>query len=117
MKPFGILICLIFLSFSLEAQTSLEGIWDTGKENTQLEVAPGEDGSLVGVLRSSDNERVEVGTPILKDIAQKGETWVGKLYSLKKEKWYDAVFVLEGDVLSITVKAGMMRKTIVWTKV
>ena len=34
----------------------------------------------------------------------------------KKKKWYNAILKREGEQLSITVKAGLVSKTVYWTK-
>ena len=116
MKMFASILFSLFLSIiSLHAQTAPTGVWNTGTDNTKIEIAEA-DGSYVGTLISSDNEKAKVGKQLLKDIELDGETWKGKLYAPKKGKWIDAVLEEKGEELLITVGSGFMSKTLEWKK-
>lgn len=106
---------MLFLAIAMNAQQSLAGAWDTGKENTKIEIAS-TDGVYSGKTVASDNTKVKMGKTMLKDIKSVGGAWKGKMYSPKKDQWYDAVLKTQGNQLLITVKAGMMSKTIMWKK-
>ena len=110
-------VVLFFLAFSLavNAQDSIEGIWNTGNENTKIEIKE-VDGKLVGQILSSANEKAKIGATLSRNIqAQKGE-WTGELFAAKRGKWVDAALARAGDVLNITVSSGWMSKTIAWKK-
>lgn len=99
----------------MNAQQSINGIWNTGQENTKIEIKL-ENGMYNGKIISSDNAKAKKGTIILKDVKSiKGE-WKGKLYSLKKKDWFDAILQLNGSVIVVTVKSGWGSKTVKWTK-
>ena len=74
----------------LNAQTSPIGVWNTGTDDTKVEIAEA-DGSYVGSIVSSGNSKVKIGKQLLKDIKVDGKGWKGKLYAPKKGKWFDAV--------------------------
>jgi uncharacterized protein (DUF2147 family) len=99
----------------MNAQTSITGIWDMGQDNTKIEIK-GDNGVFEGRVASSDNPSAKIGNVILKDVKSVGGTWTGKLYSVKKNKWFDAVLKAEGNQLLVTVSSGRMSKTLKWSK-
>ena len=115
MKTVFISLCLLLSALSLSAQDTLTGIWNTGQENTKIEITEA-DGVFTGAIHSSDNEKAKIGAQLLKEVKPSGEAWKGKLYSAKRGKWYNAELKPEGNKLLVTVKAGFMSKTIEWTK-
>ncbi len=115
MKVTTVLFVLLFGAISMNAQSSLSGIWNTGQENTKIEIKT-ENGIYIGKIISSDNPNVKKETHILKEVKSESGKWKGKLYSLKKKKWFDAVLELKGSKLMVTVKSGWTSKTVEWTK-
>lgn len=112
-----VLTTLFVLSspFAVNAQEALIGTWNTGQANTRIEMKR-ESGDLKGRIVSSDNPQAKVGTLMVKDIRTVDGQWKGKLYSPKKEQWFDAVLKVEGNQLLITVKSGWMSNTLKWSK-
>jgi uncharacterized protein (DUF2147 family) len=115
MKTLFIFLGLFLTSVSMKAQQSINGIWNTGQDNTKIEVKS-ENGIYNGKIISSDNSNVKKGTLILKEVKSESGKWKGKLYSLKKKEWFDAVLELKGSKLMVTVKSGWASKTVEWTK-
>ena len=114
MKQIAIIFSILFSFTTMNAQ-SLAGVWNTGDENTKIEITE-DDGIVKGKILSSDNAEAKIGNQILKDFKfNKGE-WKGKLYAAKKGEWYDAVLKENGGQLDITVKVGWMSKTVHWKK-
>ncbi len=107
--------CMLFLAITMNAQQAITGIWNMGKDNTKIEITE-ENGVFGGKIVSSDNANAKIGNQLLKEVKSVGGEWKGKLYSPKKGKWFDAVLVEEGDLLLVTVKAGIMSKTVEWKK-
>lgn len=99
----------------MPAQTSITGIWNTGEENTKIEIK-GINGVYEGRIASSDNPKAKIGNLMLKDVKSVGGTWKGKLYSVKKKEWFDAVLKVEGNQLLVTVSSGWKSKTVNWSK-
>lgn len=97
------------------AQQPIEGIWNSGTENTKVEISQ-KNGEWVGKIISSDNEKATTGTVILKNLKKQHEIWKGELYSPRKKEWFDAVLKVEGSQLLVTVKSGLANKTVKWTK-
>ena len=110
-----ITLCILFSALSIHAQTSISGIWNTGQDNTKIEIK-GDNGVYEGRLISSDNANAKIGKLILKDVKSVSGTWKGKLYSVKKNKWFDAVLKAEGNHLLVTVSSGWNSKTLKWSK-
>ena len=107
--------CILFSALTMHAQASLTGTWNMGKDNTKIDIKK-DNGVYEGRVVSSDNANVKIGNLILKDVKSFGGKWKGKLYSPKKKEWFDAVLKVEGKKLLVTVKSGLMSKTVEWTK-
>lgn len=115
MKIIAALLIVLFTSLSTSAQSSIEGIWDTGKNQTKIEIM-GTGDEILGKIYSSDNVKAEVGKLIIKDLKEYGEVYKGKLYAVKKNRWVDATFSSKGEKLIIKVSAGFRSKTIAWKR-
>lgn len=107
--------CILFSALTMNAQTSLKGIWDMGQDNTKIEITEN-NGTYQGSIVSSDNPNAKIGNVILKEVKSVSGNWKGKLYSPKKDEWFDADLKVEGKQLLVTVKAGWKSKTVQWTK-
>lgn len=107
--------CILFLSLTMHAQESLTGTWNMGEDDTKIEIKKG-DGVYEGRIASSDNANAKIGNLILKDVKSVNGKWKGKLYSPKKKEWFDATLKVAGKKLLVTVKSGLMSKTVEWTK-
>ena len=116
MKNLLALVGLFFLTFSMNAQEAIDGIWNMGKANTQIEIAEAEDGIYHGKIIASDNASAKIGATLLKDIKLVDGEWRGKLFAAKKGKWMDTVLKAENNQLLVTVNAGIMSKTLKWTR-
>lgn len=112
---FVVAFCMLFLAIGMNAQASLEGVWNTGTENTKIEIAA-VDGEYEGKTVSSDNAKAKIGKVILKDVKANGSEWEGKLFAAKKGKWVDAVLKVVDNQLVVTVKRGWRSKTLEWAK-
>ena len=111
-----IVVLLLLFGLTMQAQESLVGTWNTGKDNTKIEITAEKD-VFVGKIISSDHAKAKIGKQLLKDIKSVGGAWKGKMYSPQKNKWFDAVLEDKGNQLLITIKAGWTSKTITWKKV
>lgn len=108
--------CILFSTLLMHAQeSSLGGIWDMGQDDTKIEITKN-NGIYEGRIASSDNANAKIGNLILKEVKSVSGKWKGKLYSPKKKQWFDAVLNVEGKKLLVTVKSGVMSKTVEWTK-
>lgn len=54
---------------------------------------------------------------MIKEINKIDNKYKGKLYIIKINKWVDAVFVPNGNLLSITISTGWQSKTLKWNLV
>ena len=107
--------CMLLSAITMNAQSSIAGIWNTGQDNTQIEITE-ESSVYSGKIISSDNDQVKIGNLLLKEVKASGGKWKGKMYSPKKDKWFNAVLEGKGELLLVTVKAGVMSKTLEWKK-
>lgn len=106
---------MLFLTIGMNAQQSISGIWNIGQDNTKIEITETDDIYEAKII-SSGNSKVKIGSQFLKDVKSVGREWKGKLYNLKKGKWYDVIIVGKGSKMLATVKAGFMSKTLEWNK-
>ena len=110
----GITFCMLCFALTMHAQ-SIAGVWNTGQENTKIEITEN-NGVYSGKIISSDNAQVKIGKQFIKDVNFAGGEWKGKMYSPKKDKWYNAVLEAKGGQLLVTIKSGWMSKTVTWKK-
>lgn len=113
MKKISIVFAFLFLTATLYAQQSIEGVWNTGKENTTVEFKRTDKG-LEGAILSSDNAKAKIGLLIVKKLKKEKGLYKGKLYAVKKRKWLDATFERKGATLEILVSSAWGSKTIEW---
>lgn len=112
------IIALIFVmvgTYSVHAQGSIAHVWNTGMDNTTIEIKL--DGSTYeGKIVSSDKDMASPGKLIVKDVKKTKETYKGKLYAIKRNKWVDATFEPKGNSLLVTVSVGWRTKKLEWKK-
>ena len=106
----------VMCSFYVTAQSSITGIWNTEDDNTDIEIYQDND-VLMGKVHSSDNEKVKLGSLILKDIKESDEVYKGKIYATKRKEWYDVEITPKGDKLDLKIDAGLVSKSLTWNKV
>jgi hypothetical protein len=112
---YTILIAFSIFSYSVFGQPNLIGTWNTGQDNTIIEITE-IDGIPSGKIKTSDNPKAAIGNVILKDVKKKGEIWKGKIYAAKRQEWYDAEISQKGNVIKIEISVGFFSKTVVWKK-
>ena len=110
-----LILILVATSFAVSGQNDISGLWNTGKQNTKVQIVE-EEGIYSGVIYSSDNENAKIGRQLLKNVKSEDGKLKGKLYSIKKDKWVNVVVSENEDVLTLKVKAGMIKRTIEWDR-
>ena len=115
MKITFLMTCFFLSTLMVNAQSSIAGVWNTGNDNTKVEIAE-VDGVYEGKIFSSDNADAPIGKRLLKDIQLVDGEWKGKLFAAKRGEWMDAVLQEVDNQLAITVKAGWMSKTVEWSR-
>lgn len=111
-----ILFVLLCFSFSAFSQSSLKGIWNTGEDNTKIEIYQSND-HWVGKIKSSDNPKAKIGEVVLKDLKKDDNNWKGEIYTAKKQQWYEAIITPKGNILEIEISVGFITKTVEWKKI
>lgn len=115
MKTLILFLGLLLMSVSNYAQQTLDGVWNTGMENTTIEIKNGE-----GQIYSFENQKVTKGKLMIKEINKTNKTnntYKGKLYIIKKNRWVDAEFVPNGNSLTVTISSGWRSKSLKWNLV
>ena len=100
---------------SLAAQSTIEGMWNTGKDNTIVQMYE-KDGAWYGKIVSSDNAKAELGIDILRRFKQKRGGWKGKLYAPKRGRSLKAEIVPSENKLSVTIFAGLSKRKVEWKR-
>jgi hypothetical protein len=112
----GCLIMLLtFLSFSVKAQTSPEGVWIAEKNNTKIHITQ-VNGEWLGKVISSDNKDTEIGLVILKDLKKEGSEWKGMIYAVNRKEWYNVVIYPRNELLELEISVGFLSKSLKWQK-
>lgn len=109
-------LLLLVISSQLAAQGELTGNWQTGEDNSVVEVTES-NGIAVGKLVSSDNPKAIMGTEILRNVTQSNGVWKGKIWAAKRQKLMDATITPSADTLQIKVSAGMISRNVTWMRV
>lgn len=116
MKRLIILVLLVAVSpLYSQSGSPLHGIWNTGQQNTNVEIR-GDEEVLKGKIVSSDNEKVKIGLVMLTDLEKTGDAWKGKIFSLKRKKWFDVQIRPEGDKLNLKISSGFYSRTVYWVR-
>ena len=110
-----ILVCLaLILSSKIFSTNDIVGIWNTGKENSIVEIYE-DNGELFGKIISSDRAEV-VGKINLKNLQNKGDHWEGELFVFKRKSWYDVAIHEENETLFVVISIGFFEKEVEWPK-
>ena len=112
-----VLTSLFLLMFSIvyTSVQPLEGLWKTGKEETIIEISFSSE-QLIGKIKSFNNEEAEMGKIILKGLRSEGNKWVGKIYAVKRKKWYNVEIISKEEVLELKISFGLMSRSLQWKK-
>lgn len=111
----AIYLVMALATVTTMAQQPIEGLWNTGNENTVVEIKEVQ-GVLEGKIYSSDNKDAQVGKLLVKELQRKGDFYNGKLYAIKRGQWVDATFTPGSKTLQIVASAGMRSKTVEWKR-
>lgn len=110
-----ILIVVTFFSVPVFSQDNFIGIWETGEDNTKIEICK-VDGQILGRIKSSDNSKAKVGKVILKDLNKKGGKWKGRIFAAKRGEWYNVEITPDRKVLKLKISVGLLSKTLEWKR-
>lgn len=110
-----ILIIFLLGSTSLMAQNPILGQWHTGQEQTIIEIIEVK-GKIEGRIIESSNAKVPIGNCILTGVYSHPDGAIGKLYSLRKNKWFEASFYPSANQMEITITAGLVKRAVDWKR-
>lgn len=110
-----ILIIATFFSVSVVGQENFNGIWETGEDNTKIEIVE-VDGQIIGKIKSSANSKAKIGRVILKDVYKEGSKLKGKIFAAKRGEWFDVEITPNEDVLTLKISKGLFSKSLEWEK-
>ncbi len=83
MKKLSFFFLVLFATFSMNAQEALTGVWNTGVDNTKIEITE-DTGVFKGEILSSDNAKAKIGNQIIKDVKLRNGEYKGQIYAAKK---------------------------------
>lgn len=98
----------------------LDGFWKIDDRPVWIEIRT--EGELpTGKVQRNDTNPDTVGLELLKDLAAvtgESRTWGGQIFAARLGEYRDAeIALVEPGRMEISVKAGLMRRTIGWTRV
>ena len=108
------ILLALFISLTALSQNEIVGTWDTGRENSIVEIYE-DNGELFGKIISSDRAEV-VGKINLKNLQNKGEHWEGERFVFKRRSWYDVAIHKENETLFVVISIGFFEKEVEWPK-
>lgn len=108
------ILLALFISLTALSQNEIVGTWDTGRENSIVEIYEN-NGELFGKIISSDRAEV-VGKINLKNLQNKGDHWEGELFVFKRRSWYDVAIHKENGTLFVVISIGFFEKEVEWPK-
>jgi uncharacterized protein (DUF2147 family) len=53
---------------------------------------------------------------MLRDLEKTGDAWKGKIFSLKRKKWFDVRIRPEEDKLNLEISSGFYSRTVHWVR-
>jgi hypothetical protein len=110
----ALLLLALFISLTAFSQNEIVGTWDTGRENSIVEIYE-DNGELFGKIISSDRAEV-VGKINLKNLQNKGDHWEGELFVFKRRSWYDVAIHEDNETLYLVISIGFFEKEVEWPK-
>lgn len=110
-----IVVLSFFCIFQNPSEYVIIGTWNTLENNTRIQIIE-EKGMLIGRIKSSDNTKVQVGKIILKDLTKTGNSWSGKIFSLKRNEWYDVEIIPQKNKLDLKIQIGFVHRSLTWEK-
>lgn len=108
------ILLTLFISLTAFSQNEIVGTWDTGRENSIVEIYE-DNGELFGKIISSDRAEV-VGKINLKNLQNKGDHWEGELFVFKRKSWYDVSIHEDNETLFVVISIGFFEKEVQWPK-
>ena len=97
------------------AQQRITGQWDPGRVHSIVKIYQVQ-GEYYGKVITSDREEA-IGKLALKDLSSQGNSWSGKIYVFKRQKWFNVTIEPTESTLMLTISSGMFQRQIQWTKV
>lgn len=107
---------LLLSTNSAMAQQSILGRWNTGQENTIIEIKEVQC-KIEGRIVASDNSKAPIGRLIVKVVYSEDGHISGSLYSLRKGKWFDAFFSPKSKNMEVTLTVGWITRKLNWIKI
>ena len=108
-------LIISLLSINSFGQSDVSGEWIVDEDNTLIKIEQ-DMGIYSGKIISSDNPKAPIGELIVKEVKQTKGKLEGKVFSLKRQEWYDAEFIPKENQLDVEISVGFYKKTIEWTK-
>jgi uncharacterized protein (DUF2147 family) len=109
------IIALCWSSITM-GQAPIEGTWDTGVDEVQIQIYPTSE-KWEGKIITCEKAPQMVGKIVVRDLKKVGSHWEGEIYVARRDMWLDAIIEPQNQELAITASVGFLRKTKVWEKV
>ncbi|NME68092.1 DUF2147 domain-containing protein [Flammeovirga aprica] len=116
MKKFiSLLLFILITSITAFAQTDIEGTWDMKKDGTIVTIKKA-DSIFEGFVISTESEADIVGKKVIRDIKPTKNGFEGEIYAIKLDKWLEAKFKPDGDIMEVKASLGFVSRTMEWDR-
>ena len=69
-----------------------------------------------GFVKSTESEADIVGKKVIRDIKPTKNGFEGEIYAIKMDKWLDAKFKPNGDIMEVKASLGFVSRTMEWDR-
>lgn len=114
MKILIISYSFILAFFVSTKPSSIEGVWNTNKDKTKIEIKSSPNG-FEGRIIESQNKNAPIGKLIVRDIKPiNKQSFSGQLYSFKYNRWVNATFNRKNNQLFIHISTSFRSINLNW---
>ena len=115
MKYIALILVTSLFSFLSPSENNIKGKWNTGVENTIIEIYKTSNG-FQGKVISTDKTEIKKNQVVLRNITQKGGVWKGEFYIPTFGMWLDTKLQPRPKEMEVTVYTWLMSKTKTWKR-
>jgi uncharacterized protein (DUF2147 family) len=111
---YPLLLALTSLVAYSSNSINLDGLWNTHKDNTYVEIKS-TSSKIEGRIERTSHDNVSIGSLIIKDVKRVSpNSFTGTIYSFKYQRWFPAKMTRNQDVLIIQINTKIKTTTMEW---
>lgn len=111
---YPLLLALTSLVAYSSTSTNLDGLWNTHKDHTYVEIKS-TSSKIEGRIERTSHDNVTIGSLIIKDVKRINQnSFTGTIYSFKYQRWFPAKMTRNQDVLTVQISTKIKTTTMEW---